>query len=266
MNFNKKALLATAGVVAGVLAPAAAVFAADGYDTNGNAGSGITLPVYTSGESNAASGTAKAYSVASVYIKTGFLQLNAVPNFHFMPSFAGGTSNLLDNDKGEYAGTQYIDGVPKPGQPATGLLQVADSRTSGSGTAKAGLNGWKLSLSLGAFQHKQGSGTVPTGWALTVNRSVGAQNAVANNIQNFAPMAGVTNNLPTPTGADTTSPAKTFTSGGSDTDFWTANEHQGVGVTSAMFNTPTSAKLEIPEGVTDGGYYAPLTWTLTAGV
>lgn len=269
MQFNKKAILATAGVLAGVMAPATAVFAAGGYDVNGNqAASGLQLPVYTSAVENATSGSATAWSVATVYIKTGFLQLDYVPNLHFNNSFAGGTAFLKDNEVGPYGGTEARDGVPVNGA-ATGLLSVSDSRTSSaaSGSGKTASNGWKLSLKVGDFKSTtSASASVPSGWALKINRGRAAANIVNTGVQSFQPMAGVIDNTNVPNGADVTAPIKTFQPGSTDSDFWVANPGTGAGTTSGLINTPTAATLSIPTGVDNGSYYSVLTWTLTAGV
>jgi hypothetical protein len=275
MQFNKKAILATAGVLASVMGTATSVFAAGGYDENGNsAASGLQLPVYTSSSENSTSGSANAWSVATVYVKTGFLQLDYVPNLHFNNSFAGGTAFLKDNEVGPYGGTDARDGVQVNGA-ATGLLSVSDSRTTSGaggnggngGTVKKPSNGWKLSLKVSEFKPTtSGSGTVPSGWTLRINRGQAAKNIINTGIQSFQPMAGVSDNLVVPNGASATAPIKDFTPGSSDNDFWVAAANTGAGTTSALINTPTSATLSIPTGVENGSYYSTLTWTLTAGV
>lgn len=263
MNFNKKSLLATAGVVAGVLAPAANVFAADGWTFEGAQTSGHVLPLYTSGSAQATSGSVTATSLATVNVKTGYLGLNFVPDLHFTNSFAGGNANLFDNERNGYVGTEWIDGNN------TGMLQVQDSRTAAGASAASGsivTNGWNLKLKLGDFvANNRGIGSaVGSGWALKMNRGEGASRIVAKGTPSFDPFEGNTAIL-APDGSDAAATPITVTSG-NEVTFWKANPNTGVGQTSAKYDQPTSATLSIPKGISDGAYYAPLTWTLTAGI
>lgn len=266
MQFNKKVLLATAGVLAGTLAPAATTFAASGYDQAGNSGSGINLPVYTSNTINDTSGSAQAKSVATVFIKTGFLQLTAVPNLNFENSYAGGISKLKDN--ADYTGSDYNDG----NNNSDGRLQVDDSRTSAASGGTSGttpLNGWYLQVSLGDFKSTDSSSTTPaaSGWVLKINNGVGAQATADAGTSPFVPKAGITVAQSTPTGADGRAASTRLVSGAaSGTTMWQAASGQGAGTTTGYFHTSRAANLSIPENVTDGSYYAPITWTLNAGV
>ncbi|MGL5898205.1 MAG: WxL domain-containing protein [Lactobacillaceae bacterium] len=266
MQFNKKVLLATAGVLAGTLAPAATTFAASGYDQAGNAGSGINLPVYTANSANAASGSAQAKSVATVFIKTGFLQLTAVPNLNFENSYAGGISKLKDN--ADYTGSDYNDG----NNNNDGRLQVDDSRTSAASGATSGttpLNGWYLQVALGDFKSTDASSTatVPSNWVLTINNKEGAVAANNAGTSPFVPKAGITVAQVTPTGADTRAvPTRLVSGAASGTTMWQAASGQGAGTTTGYFHSSHAASLNIPQDVADGSFYAPITWTLNAGV
>lgn len=265
MKFNKKAILATAGVVAGVLAPAASVFAAGGYAVDGTAGSaGLPLPVYTSNSANASAGSAVAYSVASVVIKTGFLSIDKVPNLHFTNSYEGATTDLMDNAQGTGSAGQDFDGN------ADGILQVTDSRkASGSGNTKVPMNGWKLQASLGKFVLGDGSdGSAASAWTLTLNRGAAAQKVVDAGSRNFDP-TGFNSTLE-PTGASTAALPVHLPSATSGTpttvEIWTAATGTGAGITKAFYNSAMTANLKIPMGVANGSYSAPITWTLTAGI
>lgn len=266
MQFNKKVLLATAGVLAGTLAPAATTFAASGYDQAGNAGSGLNLPVYTANSANAASGSAQAKSVATVFIKTGFLQLTAVPNLNFENSYAGGISKLKDN--ADYTGSDYNDG----NNNNDGRLQVDDSRTaaaSGGASGTTPLNGWYLQVALGDFKSTDASSTatVPSNWVLTINNKEGAVAANSAGTSPFVPKAGITVAQVTPTGADTRAvPTRLVSGAASGTTMWQAANGQGAGTTTGYFHNSRSASLNIPQDVADGSFYAPITWTLNAGV
>ncbi|BDR59614.1 WxL domain-containing protein [Xylocopilactobacillus apicola] len=279
MNFNKKSLLATAGVLAGVMAPVSSVFAAGGYDSAGtSADSGQTLPVFTSNSQNASTGTAKAWSVASVVVKTGFLQLNRVPNLNFMSSFEGGTTNLYDNTQGGpgSAGQDYDGSTNNP----DGFLEVMDSRkSSGNGggngggvnAAKTPIGGWKLQVSLGEFKNGNGTdGGAGSAWVLKLNRGAAAQKVVDTGTQSFVPATGFVASNAAPTGSGPTASPITVESGtagnGTAVDVWVAAAGTGAGTTQALYHTAQTASLKIPAGVADGSYSAPITWTLTASV
>lgn len=276
MQFNKKAILATAGILAGALAPASTVFAATGFDENGTSGSGLELPVYTAGSANTASGSAQARSVATVLIKTGFLSIDAVPDLHFDNSFAGGDALLKDNDRSSYSGADYMDG--KDPSRAEGLLQVSDSRTTTTGGSSVGMNGWTLTLNLGSFsRNPQASDTGPvtvpaSGWSLRMNQYRAAANTAAKGTTPFRARTGVSGTGGVaPTGISTaTSNYKILSLNATAADatqtIWQAATGTGVGTTRGYYNTSDSAKLSIPKDASDGSYYAPLTWTLTAGV
>lgn len=240
--------MALAGITLGALAPVTVQAAHTGvtFEKDGSAipsEAGNNKVDLSKGASAYATDAQKAdaESEASVQVVSGFLSLDAVPDFSFGRAVAGKTANLLN-------GQSVIDNDGNQ----EGLLQITESRNaSGTATPPAGINnGFNLSAQLGSFSRTDGSTNDKFKLNLTSQplRSVNDGSLVAS----------------------LKSDAATLTSNGKSANILSATKEDNLmGSYKVLFNTNDSASLFVPEDAkTENAvshWKGVITWTLSTG-
>ena len=185
-------------------------------------------------------------STVTVTVLSGYLTLDAVPDFNFGNIALGTTAKLKNN-------TADTTGIENPGEDGNtkGLLQVTDSRNL---TSKEDIPGFNLSAKMGSL--------------------VGADNTSLDAILDLSsmPLLDSNNNNVSSSSTNLSTQAASLTSNASTTStvMDLKKGSYNPGVIKAGFNTPDSASMTLPKS-SDYSYdkssknmNAVVTWILTA--
>lgn len=281
MKFNKSGLLsslAVAGIVLGAVAPVVANAAADPDLAFNNAGqnhaftdSGDAVTLKTNTPDAALSNVGASYATSTsaesddktpatgvsdgyVYLISGFLTLDDVPDFNFGTVAVGSTGYLVNN-----SGAIGDDGN------SDGVLQVTDSRStvpgSGSGTsATPGSQdgrGYSLSVRLGNFYQLNAkgerAGSAFSGFKLTIPDLSKAKDANGQSLVSHDPKT-----TPYVYAVDAQS------NGVQSDPLLQASAGTSYGTTSITMKKDSKISLSTDSKATKGAYDAPIYWILTA--
>lgn len=283
MKFNKSSLLsslAVAGMVLGAVAPVVASAAQDDtvFSNNGqnsafdDTGTPVALTentasaalngtngYATSVQQNNDSGSATGVSDGYVRLVSGYLTLDAVPDFNFGTVAVGATAKLAGNN-----GKFVDDGN------ADGLLKVTDSRSSNqtADTAETPTpapsrdgRGYTLAVKLGSFypgidpaadgKPQTRTGTPDNNFTLTIPSPADKTDAKGN--------ALVTSDTKSLSFSDNTK----LVAGGAQSTFFSAPNKKSYGSVSIKLTTDAGITLATDPNAKAGGYDAPIYWILS---
>lgn len=242
---------------------------ADGMEDAGQLGKGNLAIAYTSADGTGETGTAAAYSNASVNVVSGVLVLDQVPDFNFGAAASGSVKGLVDNSKGTQPDTEENDkGTAAIDGNAQGNLQVIESRDK--------LTGFTVSAALGDFTDASGAavkgngtGTEENGSAFILNlkpanMTLNGKDYKNGNVNYQTEKANITatTNDPDETAAQPgAGAAKVMNVAEGDTGYTT-------GTYAAALNTSDLVSLTVPSGIGKAGSQSvqslnsTITWTL----
>lgn len=246
--------MALAGIVLGTVAPTTAQAATSALDENMQPlkdGKGRYVDMKNGAGAYATDATqANATSDANVEVVSGFLTLDAVPDFSFGRAIEGKTVDLMQGQEG------YVnDGNQE------GLLQITESRndpsSTGSKDATSGAvnKGFNLTAKLGAFHNVDGS---------ALSDKIGKDNQF---VLSLKPQNVFDVDSKAPNGLQTN--AATLTAGDDTAQTILDNKNTKIdGTMKAVYNTSNAASLKVPTGTKADNkvqkYFGEITWTLDA--
>ncbi|AKP68053.1 WxL domain-containing protein [Companilactobacillus ginsenosidimutans] len=252
MKYSKTALLSTiaaAGMVISGIAPQTVSAATSAYDNEGKLVTGGQSVNIADGAYSDPTQGAKATSTANVTVISGFLSLEAVPDFSFGRAISGSIAKL---DQGEE------HAIPSEDGNSDGILRVVESRdkktSSDTSSSKATNQGFEVTATIGKFT---GDDNKPVdGFILNLAP------------QSFNNTDGKPSGLSTK--ALTLNPDNDSTATGSILNVKDTDEVKGS--YQAVFNSANAATLKVPDAATAGKdgkdgiskYKGVITWTLNA--
>ncbi|WP_125710450.1 WxL domain-containing protein [Companilactobacillus zhongbaensis] len=236
--------MALAGITLGALAPVTVQAATTGVGTVDGKFSALDKGKYVDlnkGEAAYATDSisANAHSEASVEVVSGFLSLDAVPDFSFGRAVEGKTANLLNGQSA----------IPNDGNQ-DGLLQVTESRkVGGNPESPAAANaGFTLSAQLGQFDN---------GVKTSKDFKLNLTSQPLRSADDGAPAKSIM-----------TSPVTLNASGAGKNILDVSSEKALFGTYKVLFNSNDSASLFVPEGTSNENgvskWSGVITWTLNA--
>ncbi|WP_125772189.1 WxL domain-containing protein [Companilactobacillus furfuricola] len=244
--------MALAGITLGALAPTTAQAAKSGVSTNPDAGTFTVNPAGQTTTANMNKGeaafatpenSATAESDANVQVISGFLSLDAVPDFSFGRAIEGNTAELLNGQSA----------IQDDGNQ-DGLLQITESRTADSKEPGSPNKGFTLSAQLGDFVDKNGT-------PFAANGSEQFKMNLKPQAVKLASDGSIPGNLHTS--------QVSLLAGGKSAEILTAKpEDKLMGTYKMIFEGQNAASLYVPKGSKSDNaineWKSKITWTLNA--